>query len=519
MTEFRNRLPIGQQDFKTLRLNGSVYVDKTQFIKKIVDSDSQYYFLARPRRFGKSLFLSSLRYFFEGRRDLFKDLYIDSTDRDWTSHPVLYLDLNSGEYTDPAKFDSVIDKNLRRWEERYDIAVVDDTHVQRFHTIIEKAHERTGRQVVVLVDEYDKPLVRNFNNDDEFEVYRKKLAAFYSSFKTCAEHIRLVFLTGVSRFSKLSIFSDLNNLNDITFADDFADICGITEKELYDNFKSGIASLAEEYDTGYDDICRQLKRNYDGYRFATKGSDIYNPWSVLNCFAKRSISNYWNETGMPTIVAESLHRVDADIEAVLTTECSRRRLLGLDLKSSDPLALLYQTGYLTIKDYDRKYETYTLGVPNQEVKEGLFDVLLPYYVRVRRGDVSDIMFRLVKDVRTGKAEDFMKCLQEYFAGISYKLKMDNENNFQNAFYILMTMLNFTVQAEAETSDGRIDLLLKAQDYIYVIELKYDGTAREALDQINGKQYALQFRADLRKLIKIGVSFSSKTRRIEDWIIE
>lgn len=514
----RYRYPIGQQDFKTLRLGDSIYVDKTRYIEKIVKSNSQYYFLARPRRFGKSLFLSTLKYFFKGERELFKGLYADSMDWDWQPYPVLYLDLNTGEYTDPAKFDSTINSNLRRWEEEYGISVKDDTLAQRFENIIRSIHKKTGRQVVILVDEYDKPLVRNLNNDEKFEIYRTKLAALYSNFKTCAEHIRLVFLTGVSRFSKLSVFSDLNNIRDISFSDEFADICGITEREMLENLSAGIEALSAEYGIGYEEACERLKGSYDGYRFGWRGSDIYNPWSLLNCLSDREIANYWNSTGMPTIVAEMLQGIDADIEMVLNTVCDKRRLIGLDLKSSDPLALLYQTGYLTIKDYDRECDTYTLGIPNREVKEGLFDVLLPYYVKVRRGDVSDTVFRLVKYVRTGNAENFMKCLQEYFAGITYKLEMDDENNFHNAFYILMTLLNLKVKAEAETSDGRMDLMIKTEDYIYIIELKYDGTAREALDQINEKDYALQFRSDPRKLIKIGVNFSSEKRRIDDWII-
>lgn len=511
--------PIGQQDFKTLRNNGNVYIDKTHFIERILRSGNQYFFLARPRRFGKSLFLSTLRYFFEGERDLFKNLYIDSVEWTWEKYPVLYLDLNTGEYSDPNNLDQLLDKKLRCWEEKYGIEVKDVTLSLRFQTIIESVHKTTGRQVVILVDEYDKPLVRNLNNDEVFDSYRSKLSALYSNFKSCAPHIKFVFLTGVSRFSKLSIFSDLNNINDITFDENYADICGITTKELQGNLSFGICQIAGKYGLSYDEVCEKLKVNYDGYRFHENGSEIYNPWSILNCLSKQEVVNYWNETGVPTLVAESLQRIDADIEAVLNSECDKNTLRGLDLRSANPLALLYQTGYLTIKEYDPEYETYTLGIPNREVREGLLGVLLPYYVKVRRGTVSDTVYKLVKSVRTGNANEFMVCLQAYFAGIPYDLEMDNENNFHNAFYILMTTLNLNVKAEAKTSDGRMDLLLESRKYVYIIELKYDGSAREALAQINNKNYALQFKSDTRQVIKIGVNFSSKSRCINDWIIE
>ncbi|MDE5808306.1 MAG: AAA family ATPase [Muribaculaceae bacterium] len=378
-TEMRG-YPIGQQDFKTLRERGAIYVDKTEFIHKIVESGSQYYFLARPRRFGKSLFLSTLKYFFEGRRELFKGLYIDSTGWEWEEYPVLHLDLNRDRYAEKGKLDDVLDRLFREWEERYGVEVKDSAYSQRFATIIDTAHEKTGKPVVILVDEYDKPLVGNLNRQEMFEYYRAQLASIYSNFKSSAAHIRLVFLTGVSRFSKLSVFSDLNNLNDITFSNTYADICGITEKELKAYFQEGIAKLAQGERVNYEGALRLLKRNYDGYRFAEEGSEIYNPWSLLNAMNESRIGNYWNETGMPTIIAESLKRVEADLEETFNYLCKAEDLKGLDLLNPEPTALLYQTGYLTIKNYTRKLNKYRLGIPNNEVKYGLYNILLPYYV-------------------------------------------------------------------------------------------------------------------------------------------
>lgn len=512
------KYPVGEQDFKMLREADCVYVDKTAYIEKIITSGSKYYFLARPRRFGKSLFLSTLQYFFEGKRELFKGLAIDSAAWDWKTYPILHLDLNMERYATLGKLDDVLDNVFRGWEAKYCVKSLDANPPQRFRNIIQAAHEKTGEPVVILIDEYDKPLVSNLNKDDNYEHYREKLSALYSNFKSSAEHIRLVFLTGVSRFSKLSVFSDLNNLKDITFDDGFADICGITEKELIDNLETGIHALAEREKVSAEDMLKILKENFDGYRFSEDGSDIYNPWSLLNSMDINKIAYYWNRTGMPTIIVESLKNIDADIEEILNTQCTINTLLGLDLKSPNPLALLFQTGYLTIKDYDRETQIITLGVPNKEVKEGLFDTLLPYYVKVKKGMVESVILNIINSIRVGNPEKLMKELQTYFAGVPYSLKMDNENNFHNAFYILISLIGIKVAVEVATSDGRIDILLKTSKFIYIIELKYDGSADSALRQIEEKQYARPYESEQRKIFKIGVSFSSKTRCIEDWKI-
>ncbi|MDE5849723.1 MAG: ATP-binding protein [Muribaculaceae bacterium] len=508
------KYPIGEQDFKSLIEMGCLYVDKTQYIEKIISSGHKYYFLARPRRFGKSLFLSSLQYFFKGRRELFKGLYIDSTDWDWKPYPVLRLDLNTEKYEVPGLLDSLLDNTFKKWEKEYGIQETAETLSTRFQNIIATAHEKTGRQVVILVDEYDKPLVGNLNVDETFEHYQAKLASVYSNFKSSAEHIRLVFLTGVSRFSKLSIFSDLNNIRDITFVNEFSDICGITEKELLDNFKEGIRAFAEENEISYEETYGLLKKNYDGYRFAKTGSDIYNPWSVLNAMQDRSISNYWGRSGKATIIAEALKNVDADLEGILTSIVSMYTLEGLDLKSANPVALLYQTGYITIKDYDFETDYVTLGVPNLEVRQSLFDDLLPYYVKTRRGTADLVVQNIIMDLRTGKPEKFVKDLDIFLAGIPYEMKMDDENNLHNALFILLTLLGVAVETEVHTSDGRIDLVVKTPKFIYIIELKFDKSAEEAMTQIEQKQYSLPYANDPRRLFKLGLNFSSTTRHLD-----
>lgn len=514
-----DRYAIGQQDFKTLRERDALYIDKTAFVEKIVTSKSQYLFLARPRRFGKSLFLSMLQYFFEGKRELFKGLYIDSSDWDWESYPVLHLDLNSDRYDTPDMLDEVLNTVFVQWERKYKVEVIADSYPQRFKNIVRSAHEITGKQVVILVDEYDKPLVGNIDKEDNFEHYRAKLAGIYSIFKSSAPHIRLVFLTGVSRFSKLSVFSDLNNINDITFDDAFADICGITEKELLDNFQDGIKLLAEESRMSYQETLQKLKQNYDGYRFARKGSDIYNPWSVLCCMQKSRIGTYWIVTGATTVVANALKGADIDIKQTLNANWELDDLAGLDLMNIDPTPLLYQAGYLTIDYYDFDTDTVRLKVPNEEVTKGLFKHLLPLYLKPERGTAKSILDGIINSVKRGKPEYLMKSLSAYFAGIPYNLKMDNENNFQNALYVLMTLIGIDVKSEVCTSDGRIDLLIETPHFIYIIELKYDASAEEALQQIDDKEYALMFSSDSRKVFRIGVSFSSRKRRIESWIIQ
>ncbi|MDE6795834.1 MAG: ATP-binding protein [Muribaculaceae bacterium] len=517
--ENKKKYAIGEQDFRRLREEGCVYVDKTVFIERILTAGFKYYFLARPRRFGKSLFLSTLRYFFEGKRELFRSLYIESRDWNWETYPVLRLDLNTDKFAEKNILDDVLDNLFRGWEEKYEITVKDKEHSQRFKTIIENAHKKTGKQVVILVDEYDKPLVSNINKDENFEHYRAKLASIYSNFKSSAEHIRLVFLTGVSRFSKLSVFSDLNNLNDITFDDEYADICGITEKELLETFHDGIDALAAKRRENYEDAYRILKKNYDGYRFAPEGSDIYNPWSLLNCLQKGRIGTYWNATGTATVVAETLRDADVDIEHTLNADWDLDDLAGLDLLNADPTALLYQAGYLTINDYDLDSNTVRLKIPNLEVRKGLFKDLLNAYLKPKKDTVKSIINGIKKGIAYGNPKELMRNLDAYFAGIPYDLKVQNENNFHNVFYVLTTLIGIDTKAEVHTSDVRIDLLIETPKFIYIIELKYDSTPEAAFCQIEEMESARKFSIDRRKLFKIGVNFSSEKRRIESWKIE
>ena len=515
------KYPIGEQSFEVLRKEGFLYVDKTKYVEKIVEG-SKYYFLGRPRRFGKSLFLSTLKCFFEGKRSLFKGLYADSMDWDWESYPVIYLDLNNQQFTDDKDFsdlDIVVESTLRIHEERIGLVSPESNLSARFAYLIRKMYEITGKRVVILVDEYDKPLVNNINRHDRFVTYRNKLAALYSNFKSSADFLRLVFLTGVSRFGKLSVFSGLNNIRDISFNNEYSAICGITEEELKMNFQEGLTELAEEYGRSPEEEIASLKRWYDGYHFSKKSPDIYNPFSLLQVFGSREYSNYWISSGNSTLLAKQLRKTDADLTKLIHKLCTQADLEGLDIEMLSPQALLYQTGYLTIKDYYQEDGLYRLGLPNLEVKQGFFEYLIPWYTSIPK-DESRVFTTLIrKELEKGDIDAVMKRLQSLFAGFGHDLKFDEERNVQNAMLLIFSLVGLRADAEVRNSDGRIDILVRTQDYLYIMELKYDKSAREALEQIERKEYALPWSVDSRKVIEVGINYSTEKRRIDEWEVK
>ncbi|MDE6538311.1 MAG: ATP-binding protein [Muribaculaceae bacterium] len=515
------KYPIGEQSFEVLREEGFLYVDKTKYVEKIVEG-SKYYFLGRPRRFGKSLFLSTLKCFFEGKRSLFKGLYADSMDWDWEPYPVIYLDLNNQQFTDDKDFsdlDIVVESTLRIHEERIGLVSPESNLSARFAYLIRKMYEITGKRVVILVDEYDKPLVNNINRHDRFVTYRNKLAALYSNFKSSADYLRLVFLTGVSRFGKLSVFSGLNNIRDISFINEYSAICGITEEELIMNFQKGLTELAEEYGRSPEEEIASLKRWYDGYHFSKKSPDIYNPFSLLQVFGSREYSNYWISSGNSTLLAKQLRKTDADLTKLIHKLCTQADLEGLDIEMLSPQALLYQTGYLTIKDYYQEDGLYRLGLPNLEVKQGFFEYLIPWYTSIPK-DESRVFTTLIrKELEKGDIDAVMKRLQSLFAGFGHDLKFDEERNVQNAMLLIFSLVGLHADAEVRNSDGRIDILVRTQDYLYIMELKYDKSAREALQQIERKEYALPWSVDSRKVIEVGINYSTEKRRIDEWEVK
>ncbi len=523
------KLPIGIQDFESLRIDGYEYIDKTEHIYRLV-SEGRYYFLSRPRRFGKSLLLSTIKALFLGKRELFKGLAIDQKeDWDWAVHPVLHLDLNTNKYDKAEVLEQKLDASLSEWETLYDCARSDLPLGMRFEKVIKAACEKTGQRVVILVDEYDKPLLQAIGNRELQDEYRGTLKGFYGALKSMDGCIKFAMLTGVTKFGKVSVFSDLNNLRDISLDYDFHSICGITEQELLSYFPTQIDALAERSKLTREECIEKLRRMYDGYHFDEDSPGMYNPFSVLNTFQTRKFGSYWFETGTPTYLVELLRRHYYDLEEMATSEVTSDVLNSIDAESTNPIPVIYQSGYLTIKGYDKEFQMYRLGFPNQEVEEGFIKYLAPFYLDNREErSVFDIR-SFTSDVREGKVEQFLSRMKSLFASAPYdSVKGDKENHFQNMMWVVFKMMGFYSQTEYHTSDGRIDLLVETPQYRYIMEFKLDGTAEEALQQIKDKNYQLQFFGDAlttresqgeSKTFIIGVNFSKETRTIDRWVIE
>ena len=510
--------PIGRQNFENLRNEGFVYVDKTALIYKLVKEGSVY-FLSRPRRFGKSLLLSTLEAYFCGKKELFKGLAIEQLEKDWHTYPVLHLDLNAEKYENIKELENILDTYLREWENKYNSIETGNTSLaQRFRAVIRAAKEKTGRGVAVLIDEYDKPILQAIGNPSLQEQFRNTLKAFYGVLKSADADLKFALLTGVTKFSKVSVFSDLNNLKDISMSPRFHNICGITEEELHTVFDEEIGELAAANNQTKEEAYAQLRTNYDGYHFSYNTDGIYNPFSILWTLSERRYGSYWFSTGTPTYLVELIKKTNFNIEELSGYEASEEQMNSIHIDDIDPIPVLYQSGYLTIKDFDGRFGMYTLDYPNEEVKSGFVNFLLPFYTKLQTTQTTAIISKFVKSVERGKADDFMRQLQSLMAGTPYELIRDLENHYQNVVYIITKLMGLYVQAEYRTSNGRIDILIGTNDYIYIIELKFNGTAQQAIEQINEKNYSLPFATDGRKIIEIGANVSKETRSIEEWII-
>jgi hypothetical protein len=482
-------------------------------------TNGTYYFLSRPRRFGKSLLLSTLHAYFDGRKDLFEGLAIEQLEKNWIKYPVLHLDLNIIRRGDPTGLDSILNVTLCEWEKLYGSDKSEDTFGTRFRGVIKRAYEQTGQQVVILVDEYDKPILEELDNEELQYQRRDALKEFYGVLKTLDQYIRFVFLTGVTKFSKVSIFSGLNNIRDISMNEDYVGICGITDEEIDVALTPYVARLATKLGITVKEAREELRSRYDGYHFCENTIGIYNPYSLLNTFEDNKLRNYWFETGTPSYLVYLLKKHHYQLDKLTTAETDGESLRSTDTQSKDPIPVIYQSGYLTITGYDPEFEQYKLGFPNKEVEEGFLKYLLPNYTSIDQSQSAFYIANFVKEVRAGKVEEFLKRLSSLFADTPYELVKELENHYQNVIFIVSKLMGFYVKAEYHTSEGSIDLVLQAPDYIYVMEFKFNGTAEEALAQINDKQYALPFECDNRHLIKVGVNFSSKTRNIDSWKIE
>lgn len=521
----RRLLPIGVQSFEKLRKNHCVYVDKTQYIYTLVHDVSQF-FLSRPRRFGKSLLLSTLRAYWEGKKELFSGLAIEKLEADnaeaWQPYPVFYFDFNGRNYNHEDALEAVLSSHLERWEEEFQVKVKGKTLEDRFQNLLMKVSEKTGKGCVVLVDEYDKPLL-DLVDDPKLQEHNKAVfKGFFSNLKSCDNYVRFVFITGVTKFHKVSIFSDLNQLNDISLNENYSGICGVTDEELREYFAPEIASLAKRRNIGENECLQMLKAQYDGYHFSADGEGVYNPFSLLKSFFEKRFGSYWFETGTPTFLVKSLRENSFEVRRFADGSlfASESSLIDYSGDTLNPIPLLYQTGYLTIADFDDSSQEYTMTFPNKEVKYGFLESLMPEYVsNCGSGSGVDI-FTLRRYVDNGDHESIRNVLTALFARITYtSADIVFEHYFQTVIYLVFTLLGRYALCEMHTFSGRIDCKVETDRFVYLFEFKRDETAEKALQQINDNSYTLPFAADSRKLYKIGVSFDSEKRILADWKVE
>ena len=509
------KYPIAIQNFEKLRRDGYVYVDKTPQMWKMI-SEGSYYFLSRPRRFGKSLMVSTLEAFFSGKRELFKGLFADTVEWGWQPYPILHLDLNVEKYTTPEALDNILNNYLSQWESLYGRADYEKSLGARFMGIMRRAYEQTGREVVVLVDEYDKPMLQAIGNETLQAEYRSTLKAFYGALKSGDRYIKFAFLTGVTKFGKVSVFSDLNNLIDLSLDHRYTDICGISEAELHACFDEGVGNLAKANGMTKEECYERLRRDFDGYHFDVDAPGMYNPFSVLNTLSSCRFLDYWFETGTPTLLVYQLQKTNYPLEMMTREELFEDTLNSIEIMDENPLPLLFQSGYLTIKGYNQRFGTYLLGFPNREVEEGFVKYLVPFYSPNKVEKPQSFIVNFVRDVEKGNADSFMQRVQRFFDGGDYQVAGKAELYFQNTLWALFKLLGLYVDVERHTTDGRMDILVQTKDYVYILELKIDQTAEAALQQIEEKKYAKPFEGDGRTIYKIGVSFSSETRRLMEW---
>jgi hypothetical protein len=506
--------PIGIQSFSEIRKGGYVYIDKTAQIYELATT-GKYYFLSRPRRFGKSLLLSTLEAYFLGQKDLFKGLAIEKLEKEWTVYPVLHIDMTSEDYTDEAGLKAMLNMYLSQWETVYGRNEDETTISTRFSGVVKRAFQQTGHQVVILVDEYDKPMLATIGNEELQKKYRDILQGFYSIIKSCDAYIRFAFLTGVTKFGQLSVFSGMNNPDDISMDSHYADLCGISEEELHTYFDADIKNLAENNGLTYELACQKLKDRYDGYHFTNKKLGVYNPFSLLNAFKKSSFGSYWFATGTPTYLVQLLKTASYDLNELYGEVYADE----IDLNSFDGnnnlVGAFYQSGYLTIKNFDGEY--YRLDFPNKEVEEGFTKFIVPYYVG--KSDAGE--WRQLKlEVEAGNPDAFLTRIRRLLASVAADMQPNQvEHNYRNMLFLLFKVTGVEVRMEEPTSAGRIDMVVRTDKYVYVMEFKLNQSAEKAMRQITDKHYADSYLGGPQQVFRIGVNFAEETKNIDDWTIE
>lgn len=516
--EGRRLYPIGIQTFSKLREGNYVYVDKTELVYRMTHGASGYIFLSRPRRFGKSLLTSTLHSYFEGRKDLFEGLAIEHLEKEWTSYPVLHFDMSTAKHMDKDRLLSELERKLYGYEQIYgrdESAIYTN---QRLESLIQRAYAQTGQKVVVLIDEYDAPLLDVVHEEKELPKLRDVMRNFYSPLKACDPYLRFVFLTGITKFSQLSIFSELNNIKNISMLPEYASLCGITEEEMREQMGEDIGRLADNLGVTQEEALEALKSNYDGYHFTWPSPDIYNPFSLLNALADSRLDSYWFGSGTPTYLVEMLRKYH-----VIPQEIGNRRCVAADFDAptervTSVTPLLYQSGYITIKGYSRFGSLYTLDIPNKEVRIGLMRSLLPNYVR-HPAELNTLVVDMAEKIYNGDMEGGLCLLRTYLSTIPYCDNTHYEGHYQQLLYVIFTLIGNYVDVEVRTPKGRVDMVLHTPGTLYVVELKIDGSADAAMNQIDLKEYPERFALCGLPIVKVGINFDSEKRTIEGWRIE
>lgn len=514
------KYPIGIQTFSEIRERNYLYIDKTQYLVDFIDKGYKYVFLSRPRRFGKSLFASMIHAYYEGRKDLFEGLAMGEYEKDWVKHPVLHFDMSAAKHMDTKQLDDYLDYLLLPYEKQFGTEENKDKAPNiRFANIVKAAYEQTGRKVVLIIDEYDAPLLDVVHEELNLVALRRAMQNFYSPIKSLDPYFEFVFLTGITKFAQLSIFSELNNLFNISMYDKYSAICGISSEELHTQMLPDVECLAEHLHLSMDETFERLKRKYDGYHFSKNSEDVYNPFSLIKALASGDIGDYWFDSGTPTYIIKLLQKYNVGL----------RDLTGQDAGVSDfdvspenmttALPLLYQSGYLTIKHYEPMIDLYTLGYPNEEVRTGMVRSLAANYLTPAEGTNSSFVIKFVKAVIADDMEQALTLMRAYLAGVSYRLSNKTERDVQTIFYLVFSLIGSFIKVEEESAHGRADVVITLPSVVYVMELKFDGSADAALRQIDEKGYLIPYTADGKRLVKVGVNYSSEERTITEWRIE
>ncbi|MGL4519976.1 MAG: ATP-binding protein [Phocaeicola sp.] len=515
---YPRRYPVGIQTFSEIKKLNCVYVDKTALVYRMAHEAGKSYFLSRPRRFGKSVLISTFEAYFQGRKELFQGLAIEQLEQEWPVHPVLRLSLSQTRYSSLDDLRALLLNHLRQWEKLYGPPEEDESFAMRFFNLIKRAYEQTGKEVVVLIDEYDSPLLGSGNAPELQEQLRNMIRTFYSPLKDADPYLRFVFITGITKFSQMSIFSELNNLNNISMDADYDTICGISEEELHTQMAPDISMLAKALNNSEEAMKAELKQRYDGYHFSEAMTDIYNPFSLLLAFTKRKLDSYWYSTGTPTFLLDLMKKEKLNIPDLEGIKASSFDFDRATDTITNVIPVLYQSGYLTIKKYNRVLDVFTLGYPNEEVRMGFLRCLMPDYVETDTLRGNFLVTSFVEELMEQDIEACMVRLQTFFATIPNTLQNKTEKHFQTALYILFSLMGQYVEAEVNTSMGRIDMVLQLTDAIYIFEFKVDKSAQVAMEQIAERNYAQRYQLDERALYQIGANISTQTRTLDEWTI-